>query len=642
MKNLFMKNFVFKSLSIALLCQLMIGLPFVVLKVPAMDKVRVETRIDQAVAQFGAAGRGVLIATIDRGIDWRNNDFRNEDGTTRIEYIFDLTDDSGANAPGNAYGMGTIYTRQQINQALQGGASLATRDAVGHGTTTAGIITGNGRNLPDLRYHGVAPNATIICVKLVTEGAPAHDGEAAEAPFSSTIVKFPIAVDFIRDKASELKMPCVMLGNFGSQQGPTDGTSEFCRKIDSTVGPGKPGLVFVSGPGDEGGMPNRAGGSVQQGQNAAIQIQKGNDSPLRFDMWYSGNDRFGVSVQTPSGVKGPYGSPAINDDTVVINETDFDFYHLGSNRDFFNATNDKRELLIDFKGPAGLYTITLNGASVTNGRFDAIINPSFIGQPTAQSNRFLSFVAPGSISDGATARYSICPSNYVGRTQYRDIDGVLHSETDEGDVGEIWRGSSAGPTFDGRLGVDVCAPGNTLFTTYNPKSYFATFRFNLIKDGQGFYGKASAVSAAAPIVTGIIALMLELNPQLDAAQIKEILQQTARSDQFTGQTPNPIWGYGKVDAFAALARVAGPVAGPSISDVTFDGKKKVKISGSKFGSAPRVLINGNDRSDFIVSVSDDSIQLKGKAKKLGIKSGDNSVQVLNAAGAESNVFTLTN
>jgi minor extracellular serine protease Vpr len=631
-----------RSLFFAFCCCLLIALFFIAPTISAMDKVRIETRIDQAVAQFGVTGRGVLVAILDRGIDWRNQDFRNDDGTTRIEYIFDLTDDSGANAPGNAYGMGTIYTRQQINQALQGGAALATRDAVGHGTTTAGIITGNGRNLPDRRYRGVAPNATIICVKLVSEGAPAHDGEAAEAPFPSTVAKFPTAVDFVRDKANELRMPCVMLANFGSQQGPTDGTSEFCRKIDSTVGPGKPGLVFVTGPGDEGGMANRAGGIVQQGQNAVIQIQKGSDGPLRFDMWYSGSDRFDVSVQTPSGVKGPYGAPAINDNTVVINETGFDFFHLGSNRDFFNATNDRRELLIDFKGPAGLYTITLNGASVTNGRFDAIINPSSIFQPSAQSNRFLSFVAPGSIWDGATAKYNICPSNYVGRTQYTDIDGLLRSQTDEGNVGEIWSGSSAGPTFDGRLGVDVCAPGNSLFTTYNPKSYFATFRFNLIQDGQGFYGKASAVSAAAPIVTGIIALMLEMNPQLDAAMVKEMLQQTARSDQFTGQTPNPNWGYGKVDAYAALGRLAGPATGPSINAIEFDGKKKVKITGSEFGNAPRVLINDSDQTDFISSVSDTKIQLKGKAKKLGLKSGDNTVQVIDASGAASNIFILKN
>jgi hypothetical protein len=63
------------------------------------------------------------------------------------------------------------------------------------------------------------------------------------------------------------------------------------------------------------------------------------------------------------------------------------------------------------------------------------------------------------------------------------------------------------------------------------------------------------LSGANPTVTGIIALMLEMNPKLDAPTVKQILQQTARADAFTGPTPNPNWGYGKIDALAALAMV---------------------------------------------------------------------------------------
>ena len=61
----------------------------------------------------------------------------------------------------------------------------------------------------------------------------------------------------------------------------------------------------------------------------------------------------------------------------------------------------------------------------------------------------------------------------------------------------------------------LCAPGDSLFTVSNPTSYDATFRFNKIHDGLGFYDRQSAVSAAAPIVTGVIALVLQENPALD-------------------------------------------------------------------------------------------------------------------------------
>ncbi len=78
---------------------------------------------------------------------------------------------------------------------------------------------------------------------------------------------------------------------------------------------------------------------------------------------------------------------------------------------------------------------------------------------------------------------------------------------------------------------------------------------------------------------------------------------------------------------------------PVISSITFDGKKRMTIEGSGFDEDSRVLINGEDRTDFLRSVSDTSLRVVGKSKKLSLKEGDNSVQVINSNGA-SNVFTL--
>ncbi|MBK6406113.1 MAG: S8 family serine peptidase [Holophagales bacterium] len=516
---------------------------------PAMDKVRVESNIDAAVAKYGLTGKGVIVALLDRGIDWKNADFRNPDGTTRIAAVFDLTDDAGAATSG--YGKGTIYTRAQIDAALSGGPTIPFRDAVGHGTTTSGIPAGNGRNVA--KYRGVAPEATIISVKVTSDGAPAHDGEAAEAAFYDP-ARLPLAIDFVKAKAQELGLPAVMLLNLGSSGGPTDGTSDLARKIDATVGPGIPGLVFVTGPGDDGGMANRAGGNVGAGATETIRIQKGGTGTLTFDLWYPGTDRFDVTIQTPTATYGPYVSPASNADAATVTTSEFLYYQLGSSRAFWSPQNGKREVWIRITGAPGVYTVSLRGATVTTGRFDATLNPSMKFN-ASNANFFLDHVAPGSIWDGATARNNICPGDYVIRTSYVDIDGFQRTITGQGSIGEIWPGSSVGPTFDGRLGVDVTAPGDSLFTVYNPKSYWATARHNMIQDGGGLYGRASAVSAAAPIVTGIIALMLQANPTLDAPTVKAILQRTARADSFTGAVPNTTWGYGKVDALAALDAV---------------------------------------------------------------------------------------
>ena len=513
----------------------------------AMDRVRVETGVDKAVASLDVSGKGVIVAILDRGIDWQSDDFRNEDGTTRIAYIFDLSDDSGARDPDNAYGRGTVYTRGEIDRALSASATLATRDAVGHGTTTTGIAAGNGRNSANARYRGIAPNATIISVK-VTGGAPAHGDEPAEPDFFVDAAGLFVAMDFVVDKARELSMPVVMLLNLGSIGGPTDGTSALSRKIDETVGPDHPGVVFVTGTGDDGGPSKtqiRARGEVPNGGTVDLRFAL-DTAAADLEVWYDRTQELAVSIDTPRGTLGPY--PASQYEAAG---TGFRAWH-GRDGGHYEANNGKRMLLVRFDGAAGAgdYALRLEHAgssAAPNIRFDASLNTPF-----GEQARFLNFVTPGSIWDGATAFRNIAPNSYVVRTQWADIDGVARELTGEGAVGELWTGSSVGPTVDGRVGVDVSAPGDRIVTTYAPRSYWAAGRHNLIAGGRGLYGMAGAVSAAAPVVTGIIALMLEVDSELDATAVKRILQETARADAFTGATPNPLWGYGKVDAFRAI------------------------------------------------------------------------------------------
>jgi hypothetical protein len=65
---------------------------------------------------------------------------------------------------------------------------------------------------------------------------------------------------------------------------------------------------------------------------------------------------------------------------------------------------------------------------------------------------------------------------------------------------------------------------------------------------------------AAPAVTGIAALVLEADPTLSAADVKEILLTTARRDNFTGVIPpegSVRWGQGKVNAYHAVIEALG-------------------------------------------------------------------------------------
>lgn len=68
----------------------------------------------------------------------------------------------------------------------------------------------------------------------------------------------------------------------------------------------------------------------------------------------------------------------------------------------------------------------------------------------------------------------------------------------------------------------------------------------------GFHLAWAGTSASSPYTAGVIALMLQKNPTLDANQVKEILKKTAIHDDLTGGTPNPYWGYGKLNPPAAI------------------------------------------------------------------------------------------
>lgn len=109
--------------------------------------------------------------------------------------------------------------------------------------------------------------------------------------------------------------------------------------------------------------------------------------------------------------------------------------------------------------------------------------------------------------------------------------------------------SSRGPTLDGRMKPDLVAPGSAITSTIPPAST-TTVRGFLTGSRDLYYGALSGTSMAAPHVTGVVALMLETNPDLGPSDVKRILLATAQDLGPKGRDHET--GYGFVNAIAAV------------------------------------------------------------------------------------------
>ncbi len=108
--------------------------------------------------------------------------------------------------------------------------------------------------------------------------------------------------------------------------------------------------------------------------------------------------------------------------------------------------------------------------------------------------------------------------------------------------------------------VDIAAPTGLLTTDLIPNGYGSYRDEDAFADGFG------GTSAATPVVSGVVALMIEANPRLTAAQVREVLCQTAtRIDlplaAYNADGHSIYYGCGMVDAGAAVATVASQPPG---------------------------------------------------------------------------------
>jgi serine protease AprX len=87
--------------------------------------------------------------------------------------------------------------------------------------------------------------------------------------------------------------------------------------------------------------------------------------------------------------------------------------------------------------------------------------------------------------------------------------------------------SSRGKTQDGYDKPDVLAPGSGIVSTLAPNSEFASMCPTCIRDGE--YIRAGGTSMSAPMVSGLVAIMLEDRPTLTPDHVKGMLMESGRN-----------------------------------------------------------------------------------------------------------------
>ena len=459
--------------------------------------------------RFALFGQGILVAVIDSGIDYENADFRNEDGSTRIRYLWDQSlAPAEGRVPPEGYFIGAEYTAAQIDEALRQPSIQERRrlvpsmDTSGHGTAVAGVAAGNGRNSSG-QYPGVAPQSELIVVKL---GNPRKEG------FSRT-TELMQGLDYVIRKALELRIPVAVNISFGNTYGSHDGTSLLERFIDDISNIWKSSICIGSG--NEAASAGHTSGIMEEDRDTVIQLAVQNNQPtLSIQIWKEYTDVIDISLVSPAGVTvGPI-QEVLGPQRFTVGQTEILLYY-GEPSPYSTA----QEIYIDMLPKdtyitGGVWKIVLTPRKIVSGVYELWLPSENV------VNRGTGFLFPTdntTLTIPSTASRAITVGAYNALTfAYADFSG-------------------RGYTREERLvKPDLAAPGVDITT---------------VAVGGG-YAQFTGTSFATPFVTGSAALLMEWgivrenDPFLYGEKVKAYLRRGARPLPGFAVYPNPQVGYG--------------------------------------------------------------------------------------------------
>ncbi len=445
-------------------------------------------------------GKGVIVAVIDYGIDYTHKDFQNDDGTSRILYLWDQTQ---TGTPPQGFTAGAEYTQSELNSALRSAnpySVVPSRDFNGHGTAVAGIAAGNGRESGG-ENSGVAPEADLIVVKVGTKG------------FSSFTRNTELmrAVKYVIEKARSLGKPVSINMSFGMNNGSHTGDSLFETYLSDISSQWKNVIVIPTG--NEGDAAHHFYAKLIPNSTLNVELFSAKGiSKFYISMWKNFSDTLTFELIHPDGsssgiigIENQVRNIQIGNTMLTIIYSQPSHYSV-SQEVYFNIQ------AISGTITSGIWQLKINSAPIVDG--DINIWLPTVEEVTANTH----FSNPTNFSTmtiPSTARKVISVAGYNDR------------------IGNIAEFSGTGNSNPALPNPDIAAPSVNILT---------------VKSGGG-YDSFSGTSMAAPFVTGAAALMMQWgivernDPFLYGERVKAFLRLGANR-KGTLSYPNPDFGYG--------------------------------------------------------------------------------------------------
>ena len=474
-----------------------------------MDKARKAVKVPTFRKAAKLSGKGVVIGVIDTGIEAGHPDFAG-----RILRVWDQTLSGGTGVPEGGYGV-----------ELTGTAMSQSRDTHGHGTHVAGIAAG-----ADPIFGGVAPDATLVIVKSDLFDAHIADG-----------------IRYIFRVAHDLGLPAVVNLSLGGHADGHDGSDSLSTVIDEAVGPGR---IVCCAAGNEGNFNIHAQVLMKTNRTRTIacaMARRGPTDPAfvaAYTGWYAGSDRVQVSVVSPSDVATPFqsiiktGSPtkdyAFPEGAVRIITPGPD--PANGDYNFVVMVEPAPAPAPPAPAPTGAWRIRLKGTKVTKGTVDVWTVDERVSQFTGRT-----VVDTMKVGSPGSSTKAITLASYTTKVEWENIFGdPFMSGLELDDVSDF---SSEGPRRDGVEKPDLAAPGAMIAAALSVHSgaqpNFLVDSLHTIKAG---------TSMATPFAVGLVALLLQRQPDLKPDEAKEKLRNASLIPGKAAGTFDPKWGYGLINA----------------------------------------------------------------------------------------------